>query len=505
MSENTVFILVNGTENSVLISGNLTQSYVDPYRTNLISVIIGTAVTSIRENAFSDCTRLTTVYMPNSVTSIGNYPFARCTSLTTVSIGSGVTTIGTLAFIGCSNLTTIAIPNSVTSIGSVAFLNCTRLATVTIGSGLNTIGSDVFNRCTSLNQFIVDANNISFSTLSEGLALSNKSQTNLIQYALGNPANTYIIPDSVTTIGSGAFATCQNLRTVTIGSGVTTIGSGAFATCQNLRTVTIGSGVTTIGSSAFVQCQNLVTVTIGSGVTTIDSRAFELYENLASMTFNSPLTLANISPDIFGFGIQPNSTRKFYFYNTSNQNQINTNLLSAIQGIVIYPQVSATGPQIFINSGPYSPTITVITVPSYTKTYGDVPFFLDPSSNSPATFTYSSNNQSVATVNEFTGLVTLVSSGNGIPVTITVYQAETTDYTSGTANSSVTVNPSTPDNPVDIDTGSQLEYFFTTNASYAALENNITLQSNLINTGDIYKTIINPTNEPIIINIQPVG
>jgi hypothetical protein len=150
-------------------------------------------------------------------------------------------------------------------------------------------------------------------------------------------------------------------------------------------------------------------------------------------------------------------------------------------------------------------TTTIITVPSYTKTYGDVPFFLDPSSNnSQAPFTYSSNNDSVAEVDYYSGLVTLVSSGNGLPVTITVYQAETTDYTSGTANSSITVNPSTPENPVEIDTGSQLEYFLSTNASYAALENNITVQGNLINNSNsnVYKTIINPTDEVININIE---
>jgi hypothetical protein len=49
-----------------------------------------------------------------------------------------------------------------------------------------------------------------------------------------------------------------------------------------------------------------------------------------------------------------------------------------------------------------------------------------------------------------------------------------------------------------------LEYFLTTNASYAVLENNITVQSNLINSSNnnVYKTIINPTNELINITIE---
>jgi hypothetical protein len=422
-----VFILVNGTENSVLISGTLTQTNVNPYRTDLSSVIIGTAVTSI---------------------------------------------------------------------GASAFFNCTRLTTVTIGSGLDTIGSSVFTGCTSLNQFIVDPNNNSFSTLAGGLALSNKSQTNLIQYALGNPTNTYIIPDSVTTIGQQAFQSCQNLVTVTIpGSGVTTIGQFAFYFCQNLATVSIGSGVTTIGQYAFDSCQNLATVSIGSGVTTINYGAFRECRELASMTFNSPLTLANINILMFHF-IEPNSTRTFYFYNTSTESQINTNLLTAIRSIVDNDTVSATGPQIFIDT-----TTTEITVPSYTKTYGDAPFYLDPSSNSPAPFTYFSNNDSVAEVDYYSGLVTLVNNGTA---RITVSQLAIPGYTSGTAYSFITVNPFTPDNPVIIETGEELEYFLTTNASYAVLENNITIQDKLINNShnNVYKTIINPTNELINITIE---
>ena len=56
----------------------------------------GTAysVTSIGEQAFEDCSGLTSVTIPNSVTSIGEQAFDCCSGLTSVTIPNSVTSIG---------------------------------------------------------------------------------------------------------------------------------------------------------------------------------------------------------------------------------------------------------------------------------------------------------------------------------------------------------------------------------------------------------------------------
>src|SRR5882724_1094157 len=56
--------------------------------------INGYPVTSIGNEAFESCYRLTSVTIPNSVTSIGYETFYYCDSLTNVTIGSSVTSIG---------------------------------------------------------------------------------------------------------------------------------------------------------------------------------------------------------------------------------------------------------------------------------------------------------------------------------------------------------------------------------------------------------------------------
>ena len=84
-------------------------------------------MTSICDEAFRDCSSLTSVEIPNSVTSIGDGVFYGCWSLTSVEIPNSVTSIGSFTFRDCSSLTSVEIGNSVTSIGEYAFLYCENL------------------------------------------------------------------------------------------------------------------------------------------------------------------------------------------------------------------------------------------------------------------------------------------------------------------------------------------------------------------------------------------
>ena len=170
-------------------------------------------VTSISNQAFKDCSSLTSITIPNSVTRIGDYAFYNCSSLTSVDIPNGVTSINFGTFEYCNNLTSVTIPNSVTRIDNVAFNQCKRLRSVDIPDGVTSIGGGAFNYCISL-----------------------KSVT---------------IPDSVTSIGRSAFYYCISLKSVTIGNSVTSIGEYAFYECSSLRSLTIGKNVIIIGDRAF--------------------------------------------------------------------------------------------------------------------------------------------------------------------------------------------------------------------------------------------------------------
>ena len=95
------------------------------------------------------------------------------------------------------------------------------------------------------------------------------------------------IPDSVTSIGDGAFNGCDSLTSATIPNSVISIGDSAFTNCESLTDITIPNSVTSIGNGVFEWCKNLTSVTIPSSVTSIGNYAFAYCDSLASITVDN--------------------------------------------------------------------------------------------------------------------------------------------------------------------------------------------------------------------------
>ena len=225
----------------------------------LTSVTIPNSVTSIASYAFKDCSGLTSVTIPNSVTSIGSYAFNNCSGLTSITIPNSVTSIGWGAFVDCSSLTSVFIPNSVTFIVDHAFEDCSGLTSVTIPNSVTSIGSSAFNGCSDLTSVTIPNSVTSIGSRA-------------FSYCSGMTSVT--IPNSVTSIGWGAFADCSSLTSVTIPNSVTSIVAGVFEYCSGLTSVTIPNSVTSIGEYAFAYCSGLTSITIGSGIKYIYNQAF---------------------------------------------------------------------------------------------------------------------------------------------------------------------------------------------------------------------------------------
>ena len=234
---------------------------------SLTSINIPNSVTSIGVSAFYGCSSLTSINIPNSVTSIGGSAFYGCSSLTSINIPNSVTSIGSGAFYGCSGLTAITIPNSVTSIGGAAFYGCSGLTAITIPNSVTSIGDAAFAGCNDFASITVEAGNLIYDSRNMCNAII-KTADNTLMAGCKNTT----IPNSVTSIGSGAFYGCSGLTAITIPNSVTSIGYGAFFGCSDLTSITIPNSVTSIGDAAFAGCSSLASITVEAGNPIYDSR-----------------------------------------------------------------------------------------------------------------------------------------------------------------------------------------------------------------------------------------
>ena len=264
----------------------------------LSGIVISNSVASIGDSAFEGCSSLEYISLPKSVICLNGNPFfywngkLECLSpnfiyeddvlfnkdkskiisfrnqaVKSYIIPSSVTSIGDSAFAGCSSLSNIAIPSSVNSIGDWAFSGCSSLEYISIPKNVICLnGNPFFNWNGKLDC-------LSPNFIYEDDVLFNKNKSKIISFR-NQAVISYIIPDSVTSIGDRAFSGCSFLFGIVIPSSVTSIGDRTFCGCSFLTEVDIPDSVTSIGNGAFYDCNSLRSVVIPDSVTSIGERAF---------------------------------------------------------------------------------------------------------------------------------------------------------------------------------------------------------------------------------------
>ena len=119
------------------------------------------------------------------VTSIKDNAFSGCSGLTSVDIGDGVTSIGKWAFYACSGLTSVDIPDGVTSIGKGAFYACDTIEEFIFPAGTQDYP---INKYSSIGLFGIygGSDNKYFGTIVNKLHISDSPNALYLSYLYYN-------------------------------------------------------------------------------------------------------------------------------------------------------------------------------------------------------------------------------------------------------------------------------------------------------------------------------
>lgn len=174
------------------------------------------------------------------------------------------------------------------------------------------------------------------------------------------------LPETLTTIGAGAFFSCTSLKGITVPNGVTSIGASAFGGCSSLisatmsckatvvpdqlfagdkllNTVTIPAYTTDIGNNAFEGCASVVNITLPATLKTIGDNAFSGCTSLTNVIF--PTELKSIGQ--FAFNNCSSLTNLFIPNKTKTINEGAFSGCSSLRKIYICPSVNVIKNNIF--------------------------------------------------------------------------------------------------------------------------------------------------------------
>ena len=320
-----------------------------------------------------------------------------------------------------------------------------------------------------------------FGDSSFNLVNPTSDSSGAFTYTSSNTAVATIVGSRVTMVGVGTstitavqastdyFISGTITTTLTVNQGtnvltnfsvpVKSIGNADFAivppTTNSLGAITYTSSDTTVATIAGT---TITIVGVGSSTITASQESTANYTSAtitALFTVGQAVTITDFVIPAKTFGdvsfslVDPSSNSDGLFSYTSSNTAVAT-IVGGTVTIVGAGTTTITANQAFTEIyGPGSitaslvvsqatPTITNFLVP--TKTFGDVSFNITPpTTNSPASFTYTSSDTTVATVSG--SRITIVGGGTA---TITANQASTANYLSGSIPATFTVNQATP-------------------------------------------------------------
>lgn len=286
-----------------------------------IANFIGDKVEKIYEYAFSNCKNLVSATIPEKVLNLGTHIFDGCTKLESINLGKLFNNpsstngsdnllkhIGGSDCLGDSLKTITLIGNSISRLPENYFDGLKELENFVMCDSVMYVEDYTFRECAKLKNITLSQNiilnNFSYKAFSGTKFLEEMNEPFIykskIMYVPKNITAQYVLPNTVTSISSGAFKSNQSLEKITIPSSVLSIEEDAFKDCSNLKEVVFeeNSNITKISDRAFFNCKKLNSINL-ENLKALDKIGEKSFYGVGVSNFVIPSTATQISNDAF--------------------------------------------------------------------------------------------------------------------------------------------------------------------------------------------------------------
>lgn len=216
---------------------------------NLVKVVLPENIDSIGKYAFNSCTSLSGIVLKESIKKIDSGAFSRCNGIKELDLSliSPLCEFGTSVFADCQSLETVIVGDKATAIPAYMFAGCVNLKNVSKISSLESIGEESF-ACTALTEF--DFN-----------ACSHLKVVGRWAFA-GVGLQKIILPESVESLGEGAFFYNESMENITLPASVTKIEGYTFNGNTSLSVISLPASLIYIGTRAFEDNTGMTRLTL---------------------------------------------------------------------------------------------------------------------------------------------------------------------------------------------------------------------------------------------------
>ena len=209
----------------------------------LQTITLAEGVKEMGDYVFSGCTALTEATMP-SVEKLGAYTFFNASKLEKVTFGDNALTVGTYTF-ARTPIKTVSLGKALTNIGEGAFYGCQSLESITLPDTIKKVGAFAFYGCLKLNE-VKGIENVedfaAYSFYATGLkALYLNSAKHIGEAAFADGKYTELTIDVAESVENFAFFNGK-MSAVAIPESLISIGYGAFAAASSLQSIAVAGG-----------------------------------------------------------------------------------------------------------------------------------------------------------------------------------------------------------------------------------------------------------------------